>query len=223
MKKTILILLLITLSLTLAGKELSVKKAMLYSALVPGLGEIYSQDYSKGAIFLAAESAIIFSYFRMKSEREWAINSFKQYAFSVVGVSKDMDDAYYQLIQNYMSSEEYNDNIIRDARNHFLIYNTDPEGYDAYLEANLIPEENSWHWDNNKEWSEYTKLRLAKQDYEIYSNFAFAAAILNRVISVIDSAMEAKKFNRSGQYLGKLSVHPDWNKKGMKINYEYRF
>lgn len=223
MKKTILILLLITFSLTLAGKELSVKKAMLYSALVPGLGEMYSQDYSRGAIFLAAESAIIFSYFRMKSERDWVINSYKQYAFSVVGVSKDMDDAYYQLIQNYMSSEEYNDNIIRDARNYFLIYNEDQEGYDAYLEANLIPEENSWHWDNNKEWSEYTKLRLTKQDYEIYSNFAFAAAILNRIISVIDSAMEAKKFNRSGQYLGKLSVQPDWNKKGMKINYEYRF
>ncbi len=211
------------LSLTLAGKELSVKKAMLYSALVPGLGEMYSQSYSKGAIFLAAESAVIFSYFRMKSERDWAINSYKQYAFSVVGVPKDMDDAYYQLIQNYMSSEEYNDNIIRDARNYFLIYNTDPEGYEAYLEANLISEENSWHWDNNSEWSEFIKLRLKKQDYEIYSNFAFAAAILNRIISVIDSAMGVKKFNRSRQYIGKLSVQPDWNKKGMKINYEYRF
>lgn len=223
MKRTILIILLISISLTLAGKELSVKKAMLYSAIVPGLGEMYSQNYSKGAIFLAAESAIIFSYFRMKSERDWAINSYKQYAYSVVGVPRDMDDTYYQLIQNYMSSEEYNDDIIRDARNYFLIYNTDPEGYEAYLEAQLIPEENSWHWDNNNEWSEYIKLRVKKQDYEIYSNFAFAAAILNRVISVIDSAMEVKKFNRSGQYLGKLTVQPDWNKKGMKINYEYRF
>ena len=223
MNKTILILLLITLSLTLTGKELSVKKAMLYSILVPGLGEMYSQNYSKGAIFLATESAIIFSYFRMKSERDWAINSYKQYAYSVVGVPKDMDDDYYQLIQNYMSSEEYNDIIIRDARNYFLIYNTDPEGYEEYLEAHLIPEENSWYWDNNNEWSEFIKLRLKKQDYEIYSNFAFAAAILNRIISVIDSAMEVKKFNRSGQYLGKLSIQPDWNKNGMKIKYEYRF
>ena len=223
MKRYLFILLLILLSFTLSGKELSVKKAMLYSVLVPGLGEMYSQNYSKGAIFLAAESAIIFSYFRMKSERDWAINSYKQYAFSVVGVPKDMDDDYYQLIQNYMSSEEYNDNIIRDARNYFLIYNTNPEGYEAYLEANLIPEENSWHWDNNNEWSEYINLRVKKQDYEIFSNFAFAAAILNRVVSIIDSALEVKKFNRSGQYLGKLSVQPDWNKKGMKINYEYRF
>jgi len=223
MKKTIILLLLISLSLSLAGKELSVKKAMLFSALVPGLGEVYTQNYSKGTFFIAAETAIIFSYFRMQSERDWAINSYKQYAFSIVGVSKDMDDAYYQLIQNYMSSEEYNDDIIRDARNYFLIYNTDPEGYEEYLETYLIPEANSWHWDNNNEWSEYIKLRLKKQDYEIYSNFAFAAAILNRIISVIDSAMEVKKFNRSGQYLGKLSVQPDWNKKGMNINYEYRF
>ncbi|MCD6176968.1 MAG: hypothetical protein J7K29_03935, partial [Candidatus Cloacimonetes bacterium] len=130
---------------------------------------------------------------------------------------------YYQLIQNYTSSEEYNDDIIRDARNYFIIYNSDPEGYEEYLETYLIPEESSWHWDNNSEWSEYIKLRLKKQDYEIYSNFAFAAAILNRIISIIDSAMEVKKFNRSRQYLGKLSVQPDWNKKGMNINYEYRF
>ncbi len=223
MKKVILIILLISLSLTLIGKELSVKKAMLYSALVPGLGEMYSQNYSKGAIFLATETAIIFSYFRMQSERDWAIKSYKQYAFSIAGVPKNMDDEYYQRIQNYMSSEEYNDAILRDARNYFLIYNTDPEGYEAYLEANLIPEENYWHWDNNDEWSKYINIRLKKQDYEIYSNFTFAAAILNRIVSVIDSALEAKKFNRSGQYLGKLSIQPDWRKKGMKINYEYHF
>ncbi|RLC56414.1 MAG: hypothetical protein DRH89_05720 [Candidatus Cloacimonadota bacterium] len=223
MKKIILIFLLISLSLTLTGKELSVKKAMLYSLIVPGMGEMYTQNYSKGAMFLAAETAIIFSYFRMQSERDWAINSYKQYAFSVVGVPKNMDDAYYQLIQNYISSEEYNDDIIRDARNYFLIYLTDPEGYEAYLEAHLIPEENSWRWDNNNEWYKYINLRLKKQDYEIYSNFAFAAAILNRIVSVIDSAMEVKKLNRSGQYLGKLSVQPDWDKRGIKIKYEYHF
>ncbi len=94
MKKIILIFLLISLSLALIGKEVSVKKAMLYSAIVPGMGEMYSQNYSKGAMFLAAETAIIFSYFRLQSERDWAINSYKQYAFSVVGVSKEMDDDY---------------------------------------------------------------------------------------------------------------------------------
>lgn len=223
MKRTLLILLIILLSLSLASKDVSVKKAMFYSALVPGLGEIYTQNYTKGAFFLAAETAVIFSYLRLQNERDWAINSYKQYAFSVVGVPKDMDDDYYQLIQNYMSSEEYNDNIIRDARNYFLIYNTDPEGYEAYLEANLISEEDSWHWDNNDQWMSYRNLRLRKQDYEIYTNFAFAAAILNRIISVIDSAVEAKRLNRSRQYFGKLSVQPDWNKRGMKINYEYRF
>jgi len=223
MKRTLLILIIILLSLSLAGKDVSVKKAMFYSALVPGLGEMYTQNYSKGAIFLATETAIIFSYIRMQSELDWAKRSYKQYAFSVADVPTNMDDEYYQLIQNYMSSEEYNDNIIRDARNYFLIYNTDPEGYEAYLEANLISEEDSWHWANNDEWISYRSLRLKKQDYEIYTNFAFAAAILNRIISIIDSAVEARKLKRSGQYLGKLSVNPDWNKKGIEINYEYRF
>lgn len=196
---------------------------MFYSALVPGLGEMYAQNYSKGAIFLAAETAIIFSYLRLQNERDWTINSYKQYALSVAGVPTDMDDSYYQLIQNYMSSEEYNDNIIRDARNYFLIYNTDPQGYEEYLEANLIPPENSWHWDSDDEWIKYIDLRVRKQDYEIYANFAIAAVILNRIVSIIDSAVEARKFKLTNQYLGKLSIKPDWSKRGMKINYEYRF
>jgi len=223
MKKTILILLLFSLSLSVLGKDVSVKKAMFYSALVPGLGEMYTQNYSKGAIFLAAETAVIFSYLRLQNERDWAINSYKQYALNVAGVPTDRDDSYYQLIQNYMSSEEYNDEIIRDARNYFLIYNTDPEGYEEYLEENLIPEENSWHWNSNNEWINYRDLRLKKQDYEIYANFALAAAILNRIVSVIDSAVEARKFKLINQNIGKLTVSPDWKKRGMKIKYEYRF
>lgn len=208
------------------AKEVSVPKAMLFSAVAPGLGEVYCHNYTKGAIFFFTETAIIFSYFRLQNERNWAINSYKQYANSVVGTPINMEDSYYQLIQDYASSEEYNDNIIRDARNYFLIYNNDPEGYNAYLEANLIPDDNSWHWNNDDEWYDYIDLRLKKQDFEIFANFAVAAAILNRIVSVIDSAMEAKKIKRSERSqndLGKFSISPDWEKKGIKLNYEYRF
>ena len=99
----------------------------------------------------------------------------------------------------------------------------DPQSYEEYLEKYLIPEDMEWDWENNKNWYKYKDLRHVKQDYEIYSNFTLAAAILNRIVSAIDSALSAKKLNEKGKYLGKLSFQPDWNKKGMIINYEYKF
>ncbi len=223
MRKFILALLLIILAVNLTGKEYSVRKAMLYSAIAPGLGEIYIQDYKKGAIFLTSEAAILFTYFRLKAETKWAVDSYKQFAFSVADVPKDQEDPYYQMIQDYISSDNYNEAIIRDARNYFLIYNNDPLGYEEYLENYLIPEDLSWNWENTKNWFKYRELRRNKQDFEIYTKFATAAAILNRIVSMIDSAVSVKKLNRNGKYLGKLSFKPDYKKGGMEINYEYRF
>ena len=223
MRRFILALLLIILAVSLAGKEYSVRKAMLYSAVVPGLGEIYTRDYKKGAIFLTSEAAILFSYFRLKAETKWAVDSYKQFAYSVTDVPKDQEDSYYQKIQDYISSDNYNESIIRDARNYFLIYNNDPLGYEEYLANYLIPEDLIWDWENTKNWYKYRELRRNKQDFEIYTKFVTAAAILNRIVSMIDSAVSVKKLNRSGKYLGKLSFKPDYKKRGMEINYEYRF
>ena len=58
---------------------------------------------------------------------------------------------------------------------------------------------------------------------EIYMKFAFAAAIVNRFISVIDSAVSAKRYNKKGQAVSRLSVYPDIIKQEIKVQYEYRF
>jgi hypothetical protein len=223
MKKNLIILLLLLYSINLLGQNISVRKAMLYSAIVPGLGEIYTKDYNKAAVFLTVEAAIILSYFRLKAETNWATNSYKQFAYSITDIPKDREDSYYQLIQDFISSESYNEGIIRDARNYFLIYKNDPVGYEEYLEKYLIPEDMEWDWENNKNWFKYKDLRRDKQDFEIYTKFTLAAVILNRIVSAIDSAISAKKLNKESKYLGKLSFQPDWNKKGMIINYEYKF
>ena len=54
-------------------------------------------------------------------------------------------------------------------------------------------------------------------------NFTFGAAILNRIVSIIDSAISVKKVNRKNSLLGNLVIEPDWKKKGMRISYEYNF
>lgn len=196
---------------------------MLYSAILPGLGEIYTKNPTKAGFFIGTEFAILFSYFRFKSETEWKIDSYEQFAFVNAGIDKNSSDIVYQRAQDYISSEEYNESIILAARNYFLIYYHDEEAFQEYLDYHLIPEEEGWDWETNKNWSKFYKLRRQKQDLEIYSNFAVAGLILNRLVSILDSAISVKKYNKQNKYYGKLYVAPVWDNKGIKIGYEYKF
>ena len=226
MKKIATLFILLSIITSVSAEQLSIKKAVLLSALVPGLGEIYTKDYTKAGIFLSTELAIVFSYIRLSSETEWAIKSYEQFAYSKADIPKKSSGKYYQLIQDYFSSEEYNENVISFARNVYLSANSpyyNPAYYYDYLDSYLIPDEQAWDWQNNRNWYKYKDLRRKKQDFEILMNFTFGAAILNRIVSVIDSAISAKKINRKNSLLGNLIVEPDWKKKGMKISYEYNF
>ena len=223
MKKIVLILILLATCFALVAQQKSIRKSIVYSALIPGAGEIYTKNYNKAAVFLAVEAATIFSYFRLKNERQWAMDSYKQFAFSIANIPKDSEDSYYQVLQNYISSDLYNESVLRDARNYFIIYENDPVGYEEYLDKYLVPDDQAWDWGNDKNWYKFRELRRDKQDMEIYMKFAFAAAIVNRFISVIDSAVSAKRYNKKGQAVSRLSVYPDIIKQEIKVQYEYRF
>ena len=223
MKKALLTLLLLAICFVLAAQQKSIKKAILYSAILPGAGEIYTKNYNKAAVFLAVEAANIFSYLRLKDERQWAMNSYKQFAFSITNTPKNSEDSYYQVLQNYISSDLYNESVLRDARNYFIIYRNDPVGYEEYLDKYLVPADQTWDWGNDKNWYKFRELRRDKQDMEIYMKFAFAAAVVNRFISVIDSAVSAKRYNKKGQTVSKLTVYPDIFKQEIKVQYEYHF
>ncbi len=225
MKRVLLLIILITIISSLAAEEKSMRKSIFMSAIAPGLGELYLGEYTKAGIFLGTEMAIIFAYFRLKDETEWATDSYKTFASSKAGISGNQNDSYYQLIQDYQSSSEYNASVMVYARNVYLSANSpyyDPDSYYQYLDAYLIPDNMQWDWETDQNYKKYRDLRREKQDLEIYTNFAFAAAILNRVISVIDTAMTARKLKKKYKY-GEITVVPDFSKKGFKLNYEYKF
>lgn len=223
MKKLSILIILLLAALSLSAQQKSTRKALALSALVPGLGELYTKDYNKAAVFLTLEAATVFSYFRLQAERQWALNSYKQFAFSIAGISKDSEDWYYQILQDYRSSDIYNESIIRDARNYFLIYKNDPIAYEDYLNKYLVPEDLDWDWETQKNWYHFRSLRRDKQNMEIYMKFAFAAAIVNRFVSLVDAAISAKLFNDKSTRQGQLSVTPDYAGGGFSINYEFKF
>ncbi len=220
MKKFTLILLVLLLSISIYGQQVSTLKAMLFSAIVPGLGELYTKNYTKTGIFFSSEIAIIASYFRLKAEAKWADNNLRQFAYENAGVPKNSSDQHYLLIKNFRSSDDVNEFYYRYALAAYIPYSED---YDKYLDEHLITDENTWNWNTEENWFYFGRLRIKKQDFETYTQFAVAAGILNRIISIIDSAISAKRFNKSAKLLSNLSIRPDWQKKGLQLNYEFRF
>jgi TM2 domain-containing membrane protein YozV len=200
--------------------KFSLPKAVLFSAAVPGTGQMYLNKPTKAGIFFTTELTFLFSYFRFQQERDWTIKSYKQYAESAIGLEKTNSDNMYSLIQMYFSSEDYNDSVREYARDRYLLFDTDTEEYYEFLANNLIPEEEGWHWQTTKNWNKYKNLRRDKQDFEIYANFAMGALVLNRIISVIDAALTTKKLNR---LTNKLSIQPDFDRNGFEVTYEISF
>ena len=204
-------------------EPVSAGKAMLYSALVPGLGEMYLGEYTRAGIFLGAEILILASYFRLNQEVDWKTNSYKFYANHYADVPLGSSDSYYRLINNYISSEKYNSEIELFLRNRYIIYDYNPDLYDYYLDLYLISDEDAWEWESRDNWLRYREIRREKQRLEIYANFAIGAAVVNRLISVIDSAILARSINRQHTFLSNLNVEPDFTRIGWTVTYEIKF
>lgn len=201
-----------------AEETKSVKKAMLLSAVLPGLGQIYNDKETKAGVFLATEASIWFAKYRFNQEVETETNSYKRYAYQVAGVPLSSSNQKYNEIQNYVSSSEYNDDVLRYARNRYLVYEYNPDLYQEFLDIYLLEGEDCWDWKTKDNLLSYKSIRKRKQQNEIYSNFAVSALIINRLISVIDAAVTTNKMNKHRIYTA-----PQTNGKGLGLYYEIRF
>jgi len=220
MHRFLLVLLVLVLLTPVMAQTVSVRRAVFYSALVPGLGEMYAGNTNKGAFFVGVEAAILFGSYRLEQERDWKIDDSQRYAEVYAGVPEGSSDDVYRRIQSYYCSDDYNEQYLRDGRNYYLIYKNDPDAYDEYVAANIYTGDETWEWQSEETWRHYQTLRKEKQDLEVYAKFAFGAMLVNRVISIVDAARTARAHNR---YVGSLSVQPDVRRSGFSLNYEYRF
>ena len=220
MKKIALIFILVTLLVTLYAqdKKYSYKKAIAASLLFPGGGEIYSKRYKTAGFLIASEISVIFSYFRMKSEEKYATDSYKIIAWTKAGIPTENTKEKYDLAAKWFSSDDYNNYLNMNARNYYLIYLGDQQAYETYLNENLIPEDEGWNWKSDENWKKYKTYRKNTQNYKIYANLIASGFIINRLVSLMDSIISIKKLNKL-----KLTATPDFKKKGMKINYVFKF
>lgn len=221
MRRFYLVCLIITLSISIIEAK-SVSKAMLLSAILPGTGEIYSGNIAKGITFMTADMVILYNANRYGNEVDWLDKSFKQYAYAKADIPKNRSSDYYELLHNWKSSEEYNNYYEMLARNYFLIVNSDPDAYNEFISTHSYTGDTAWRWKSNKDWKQYRQIRKDKQTMIMNQKLAIGAAIVNRLISVIDAAIVTKAVNRKTIQTS-VNVSPDFQSNGFVINCSLEF
>lgn len=159
----------------------SLSRAMLYSLLLPGTGELYMGYSVQGKMHLAGEAAVWagFAYFRYQgSIRE---DTFKELAEVNAGVQGEKDDDYYQAIAYYISNEVYNVDVLSEAR----FYYDSREQQLEYWEANGYFDEDSWEWNSIAAMDEYRDIRTESRKSYRRGTLMLGFAVLNRMISLV--------------------------------------
>jgi hypothetical protein len=194
---------------------------MLMSAILPGSGEIYSGNLSRGVFFLTADLVILFKVNQYGNDVNNLRDSYKQFALAKADVPKDRKSDYYNLINNWYGAEQYNAALEQYYRNLGIYDYNDPNFYSNEIASNRVTGDYVWQWDNKKDWNSYRLIRKDKQKQLMNQKLAIGAAIVNRVISILDTTYLIKKGNR--QVNTSFSVTPDLVNQGAMLNCSVEF
>ncbi len=187
--------------------------AMIMSAAVPGWGELYTGNTGRARGFISAEAAIWIGYAAFTVQENLRTEDYEEYAAIFARIPEGSSSDYYQDVADYIRSEgddSYNEAIRAEARS---LYPDDLEAQRAYVEANGHFGSSSWEWDSRVRFDKYRGLR---HDAALSRKNAFymtGLAVLNRALSVIDSAWMARRYNKghAGDPTARLSLSPEFS------------
>ncbi len=163
--------------------------AVIYSLLLPGMGELYAGSYSSGKYFTIAEGGLWLTYIGFNNYGNWERERYKAFAASNAGVNLNgKNDSYFANISAYVSIYEYNNQQLLNG-NYSAIYDVN-KYYWNWTEPNRKTFRNMWSSSENA----FNDIR-----------FVVGAMILNRLLSVIDAVRLVSAYNK------KVDDELSWN------------
>jgi hypothetical protein len=161
--------------MSVGPRRVSIARAALLSALVPGLGEYYSGHRTRALVSGTAEAAVWTSYVTFKVQEDLRGDRAIEYAIAYAGATPGSDDDYFQAVGQFLRAEGpgmWNEFVRRRERDTGEILGREYFGDDA------------WAWPSVDRFIEYRELRKASLSAGERATNALAFAIVNRVVSV---------------------------------------
>ena len=170
----------------------NVTTAVLYSLLLPGMGELYVGNYSSGKYFTIVEGALWIT----MGAYDWYATSLQDDArrFAIQHAQANIngkDDQYFVDIGEFRNIYDYNTQILRN-REPEKLYN---------------PTTSYWSWDSDANRSHFDDLRVASDERFNDLRFVAAAIAVNHVVSAVNAARMAIVHNHNLSESGQLDIH----------------
>lgn len=154
--------------------------AIIFSLLLPGMGELYADNYSSGKYFTIADGALWATFIGMNVYGNWQENRYKTYAQTYGGVNPEgKDEDYYATIGLYTSIETYNNEKALERR------------YDEMLSEQKF----FWKWNSTEERKTYREMWTSSEQTFNNVRFVVGALLLNRLISAINAVRSVSSYN----------------------------
>lgn len=166
-----------------SNEKKSVGLGIVYSLLLPGMGELYADAYNTGKYFTIADGILWGTLVGMNAYSGWQEDNYKTYAASNADVINDgvKDEDFYANIGDYTSVYSYNDQKALE-RNFDEMY--DEEAY-------------FWKWNTTDERRTYRDMWNSSEQANNNIRFVVGGLILNRIISAINAARLVSSYNKS--------------------------
>jgi len=172
------------------SEKKSVGLGILYSLLLPGMGELYADAYDMGKYFTIADGVLWGTFIGMEVYSNWQKDNYQSYAAANAGViNNNKDDEYYSTIANYKSIYTYNEE----------------KALERNFDQMLDPEVYFWKWNTTDERQNYREMWTSSEQTSNDVRFVVGGLILNRVASAINAARLVTSYNN------KLKDELSWN------------
>ncbi len=156
-------------------------KAGLFSAIIPGTGQFYNGQNTKGFIMVGVEAAIWTAYFVFDAQGDSRMESAEEWAGIYAGTSGEHENSYWQNVGHHMDSDDYNESRLREAR----ALQESPTG--------LVSGDDAWQWVNEDRKDSYSQFRADGNSAYDRRDFMILFAVVNRAVSVVDAVLNAGK------------------------------
>lgn len=155
--------------------------AILLSAVLPGMGELYADGYSSGKYFTIADGVLWGGLIGVSTYAKNQEDSYKAFAETFGKVNLNgKDDKYFADISGYIDVYEFNH--IQDLSRSNDIYNETTH---------------YWKWSGQEQRREYRAMWKSSETAYNSTRFIVGALILNRIASVINAVRLVNKYNNN--------------------------
>lgn len=187
--------------------------AILYSLLLPGMGELYAEDYEDSGIYFTIADGVLWgTVIGMNVYGNWQENRYKSFATIHAGIDPNgKDKDFFATISAYSSIDDYNNE----------------KAFQRDFKSMLDKQKYYWNWNSTQNRKTYRGMWSSSEQTFNNVRFAVGGLILNRIISIINAVRLTSRYNKKiqddGLTMNVFLRRNAFNENELTFNFQQKF